>query len=79
MPLAGPDLTLLEHANTLARRHDTGEDLLKASVIGSEALFVGVLVVLVVLAACGVLLHCDPSSGPQCPVASSTRTISALP
>lgn len=60
MPLAGLDLTLLEHANTLARGHDTGEDLLKAFVTGSEALFAGVLVV---LAACGVLLRRRPLLG----------------
>lgn len=54
MSLASLDLTLLEHANTLARRHDTGEDLLTGFVTSSEALFAGLLVLLV---GCGMLLR----------------------
>lgn len=45
MSLANLDLTLLQHANTVARHHDSGEDALKAFVAASEALFAGLLVV----------------------------------
>jgi undecaprenyl-diphosphatase len=46
MSLAGLDLSLLHHANGYGARHDAVEDALKVYAQASEALFAGLLVVL---------------------------------